>query len=91
MRYWRIEGFDGLEKIYQEDLRCGLITENQLQSLLKALVANASLNYSEIVGAYVRKNTKRANELLLVTYYKPEPKYSCGENPFFTARVVDLD
>ena len=90
MKVWRIEGFDGFNKIYEEDLKLGLLTENKVQVLLQTLTAKASLNYSEIVGATVRKNSKRSNDLLRVTHQKPEPKYSCGENPYFTARIVTI-
>jgi hypothetical protein len=88
MRYWKIEGFDGLTKIYEEAVKSGLLSENQLKNLLKALTAKASLDYEEIVGAFVRKGSRRSNNLVLVAHHKPEPKFSCGENPFFTARIV---
>jgi len=91
MKVWRIQGFNGLDKIYQEDIKTGLLTENKLQLLLQALTAKASLSYDEIVGSMVRKNSKRSNNLLLVTHHKPKPEYSCGENPYFIARVVTID
>ncbi len=91
MKYWRIQGFDGLKQIYQEDVGAGIFTERQLKILLQTLVAKASLDFNEIVGALARRKSKRSNELLVVKHEKPYPKYSCGDNPFFTATVVDHD
>lgn len=91
MRYWRIQGYDGLDKIYQEDVSTGLFTENQLKILLQTLVAKSALDHSEIIGALARRRTKRANNLLVVRHEKPFPKYSCGENPYFTATVIKSD
>lgn len=90
MKVWRIQGYNGLSKFYEEDIPSGLLTENQLQGLLQTLVAKASLDYYEIIGALVRRKSNRSNELLKVTHYKPKPEYSCGENPYFTARVISV-
>ena len=91
MRVWRVEGFNGLNRIYKEDINIGLLTEKRIQLLLQTLTAKASLDYSEIVGALVRRRSKRANSLLEVTHYKPKSEYSCGQNPYFTARVVTIE
>jgi len=90
MKAWRIEGFDGLEKIYEEDIKTGIFTENQIKILLQTLTAKASLNFNEIVGALARRKSKRSNDLLIVKHHKPYQKYSCGENPHFIATVVDI-
>ncbi len=90
-KVWRIEGYNGLSKIFEEDIPTGLLTENKLQMLLQTLTAKASLDYSEIIGALVRRKSKRSNDLLQVTHHKPKPEYSCGENPYFTVRVITID
>ncbi len=91
MKVWRIEGFNGLNKVYQEDINIGLLTEKRIQLLLQTLTAKESLDHSEIVGALVRRKSKQANNLLDVVHHKPNPEYSCGQNPYFTARVVTIE
>ncbi len=88
MRCWHIEGYEGLTKIYDRKLSIGYFSEAQLKSLLMALTAKAGLNMDEVVGAYVRKNSKIHNNLLVVKRgFRAE--FSCGENPYFIARAVD--
>jgi RNase adaptor protein for sRNA GlmZ degradation len=89
VRYWKIEGFDGIEKIYEEVIKTSLLSENQLKRVLQTLAAKQTLDFHEIVGSFVRRGSKRGNDLLVVVHHKPEPKYSCGENPFFTAMVIN--
>ena len=91
MKVWRIEGFDGLNKFYEEDINLGILTEKRIQLLLQILTAKESLDHSEIVGALVRRKSKQANNLLDVTHHKPNPNYSCGLNPYFTARIVTIE
>jgi len=51
--------------IYERKLDLGPITEDQLKSLLKALAAKAGLTVDEIVGAYAKRRTTIANDLVL--------------------------
>ena len=90
-RYWHIEGYDGLTKIYDRKVKVGYFSENQIKNLLMALAAKAGLNFDEIVGAYAKKRTKIWNELLSIRKDGPHPIYMCGENPHFIARVVVED
>lgn len=85
---WRIEGFDSLDLIYQKDVPVGVLGEKQVQQLLKALVAKAGLDFNEIVGAYAKRGTKLSNNLLSVRRDGPDPTFSCGENPYFTASII---
>ncbi len=90
-RHWHIEGYDSLTKIYDRKVKVGSFSEKQIQDLLKALSAKASLSFDEIVGAYAKKRTKIANELLSIRKDGPCPVYTCGDNPHFIARVVIED
>jgi hypothetical protein len=56
--YWYIEGYDSLNKIYERKVKLSYLSQNQIQALLKALVAKAGLDFNEIVGAYAKKGTK---------------------------------
>ena len=56
--YWQIEGYDGLTKFYDQKVKVGCFSENQIKNLLMALAAKAGLNFDEIVGAYAKKRTK---------------------------------
>lgn len=88
-RYWHIEGYNGLKKIYDRKVRFGYFSENQIQNLLKTLSAKAGdHNLDEIVGAYEKKKTKIANELLSIQKNGTYPVYSCGSNPHFITRVI---
>ena len=87
-RYWHIEGYDSLTKIYDRKVKSGYCGENQIQSLLKALAARAGLSLDEIVGAYARKRSKISNDLLLVRRDGPYQVFTCGGNPHFVARIV---
>jgi len=88
-RYWHILGYDSLERIYDRKVKVGYFSEARIQELLMALAARAGLNYDEIVGAYATKNVKISNVLLEVRKNGPHPDYTCGDNPWFTARVVE--
>ena len=55
-----------------------------------ALTAKAGLNFDEIIGAYASSSSKISNNLLSIQrgLY---PVISCGNNPHFIARVIDID
>jgi hypothetical protein len=65
-KYWLIQGYDSLTLIYEKRVACGQLTDEQVKALLKALVAKAGLTFDEIIGAYAKRRTKIANDLLLV-------------------------
>lgn len=90
-RYWKIEGYDGVQKVFEKKLRVWAFSENQIQAALKTLAAKASLDCDEILGAYARKGSKEANTLLVVHRSQAKPVFTCGENPHFIATVVDED
>ncbi len=90
MRYWHIEGYESLTKIYDRKVKIGHFSEKQLQSLLMTLTAKAGLSFDEIVGAYASKRSKISNNLLFIQR-DLYPVISCGDNPHFIARVVDIN
>ena len=71
------------------NVRLDQFTEDQVKHLLRALVAKAGLTDAEIVGAYAKRKTKIANDLLSVQKDFNYSTYACGDNPSFTASVVD--
>jgi len=87
--YWLIQGHDSFETIFEMKVLIGQFTSDQIQHSLRALVAKAGLTYAEMVGAYATRRTKIANDMLEVHKDARHPTYSCGSNPFFTARIVD--
>jgi len=89
MKFWKIEGYDSLTKIYERELKSGCFSEKQIQAVLQSLVAKAGLDFDEIVGAYAKRNTRVANDLLLVQRDGPYSRFMCGDNPYFTARVIE--
>lgn len=87
-RYWEIIGYQGTEKIFERKIKFGCYTENQMKHLLKALAAKTGLETDEIVGAYAKRGTKDANDLLEVQRDPKRATLTCGINPHFVARVV---
>ena len=87
---WKIEGRDGETLIFEAEVSYGCMTERQMQITLKCLAAKAGLSYEEIVCSNAKKKTKIAKDLLSVEKDVAKPVYRCGENPYFTARVVKL-
>lgn len=88
-RYWRIRGYKRFDTIVDLTIPCGNLTEIQLQEMLKCFAAKEALSYEEIVGAYVKRNTKGAHEILHVQKNGPYQEYNCGNDPSFVAIVVD--
>jgi len=84
-RYWLIEGYDGLTKIYERKVEGSHLTENQVPPMLMTLAAKAGLTLDEIVGAYARRRSKTRNDLLRVQRDGPRLRFTCGENPYFIA------
>jgi len=87
--YWRIRGNDSLKQILDRTVELGQFNENQIRQLLMTLAARDGPDYDEIVGAYVKRRTKIANDLLTVPKDSLYPTYCCGSNPHFAASVVD--
>ena len=87
-RYWKIEGYNSLEKIYEKKIPIHYIGENQIVNILKCLAAKGGLNFDEIVGAFARRRSKISNDLLTVWRQGPYQSHSCGENPHFTVRII---
>ena len=88
-RYWRIRGYDGFNIIFEMKVELGQFSDRQIQDLLRALAAKEGLSYREIVGAYAKRRTKIANDLLEVRKDANSPVYTCGSDPYFTVSLVD--
>ncbi len=88
-RYWRIQGYDSTELIFERRILVGQLTDSQIRDLLKALTAKAGLTFNEIIGAYAKRRTRIANDLLSVRRDGAGPTIWCGDNPHFIACMVD--
>ena len=87
-KYWKIQGWDGAERLFEHKIYVGQITLRQLFELLKALTAKISLNEDEIISSYAKKGTKAYLNYLEVQHLEGKKfMYSCGTNPFVTAVV----
>lgn len=87
-RYWHIVGYDSSEKIFEKKVKLGCYSENQIEQLLMALAARAGLDFDEIMGAYAKRGTKVANDLLDVHRDGFHATVMCGTNPYFIAKVT---
>ena len=88
-RYWLIVGFDGAKCIYTRRVEVGQFTDDQIKALLQALATKGGLTYDEVVGAYAKRRTNIANDLLHVHHDARYSTYMCGDNPHFAACVAD--
>jgi hypothetical protein len=86
-RYWHIRGYKKFDTIFDETIPVRCLTEGQLKALLKCLAAKGGLSLEEIIGAYVKTETKRAHRILEVHGFYPE--YFCGDDPSFVTTIVD--
>lgn len=87
-RHWLIQGYDGTNLIYERRVPVWSSTECQVQQILRVLASKASLTFDEILGAYARRGTEIANDLVSVQRDGADATFSCGGNPHFHARVV---
>ena len=67
----------------------GSISETRLRALLAALAAKHGLTDDEIVDAYLNPKAKGHRVLLDVQLDSTAYVLSCGDNPHFTAQIVD--
>lgn len=84
--YWLIRAYDGTRLLFEKRVNSGQMTSDQVKHLLRALAAQ-TLSFDEVVGAYARRRTKIANNLLNVHQEKPHEIYTCGTNPHFVASI----
>lgn len=88
--YWVIRGYNGIETIYENKVKAGLFSDNQMKDLLKALVAKEALTLDETLGAYARKGALIKNDLLHVHFDAMHHTISCGNGTHihFVARTI---
>lgn len=87
-RVWRIEGFDGTEVIFKTEVPLHLLSDRQVEELLRRLVSR-HLSENEVVGASLSRRAKRTSLLDVRRSIQPPIVIACGENPHYVARVVD--
>jgi hypothetical protein len=88
-RYWMIRGYNGTETIFEIQAGLAQFSDRQIREVLRALAAK-ELSFTEIVGAYTKRGTKKANDLLEVQKRFDDPTYTCGSGvTFFTANIVN--
>ena len=84
-RCWLIRGH-GCDESFAHKVELGEFSDRQIRKVLRAL------SFTEIVGAYAKRGTKNANDLLDVQKGFDDPTYTCGCGvTFFTASIVDED
>jgi len=85
---WRIEGFDGTDLIFETEVPSHLLSDRQVEELLRRLVSR-HLSENEVVSASVNRKAKRTPLLDVTRSVQPPIMISCGANPHYIARVVD--
>ena len=82
--YWLIQGYEGNRLLYEREIDGGQLIRSQVKPLLRSLVAKAGLSLDEIVGAYAKRGTQIANDLLAVL------EEGLGLSPDVTQKVKTL-
>ncbi len=88
-RYWMISGWDSARKLSEFKLPYESMGERQVSNLLQTLTAKHALTDDEVVGSCVKRRSDAYLGLLEVTAFCHPYSLSCGQNPSFTARVID--
>ena len=86
--YWKIEGYDGTNLIYEKHVLQGRLPVRRIEDALKCLVARqGKLSEEEILGAYAKRRTIIANDLLEVRKNNSTRRliYVCGTTPQIVA------
>jgi len=78
------------EKIYEKTVKAGVFSHEQMQVLLRTLVAR-DLSFDEVLGACAKNKTKLHNDLLQVHKEGTHPFYFCGHSRHFTAHIAEYD
>jgi hypothetical protein len=89
-RYWKIQGWDNLNKLFEYKIKVGQITENKIKDLLQTLTARIALSEEETIYSYAKKGTRIYSDYLVVQNLEGN-KYtlSCGSNPYVIAVIED--
>ena len=80
-----------MEMFWSHEIPVGIMSERQLESLLRCLAASSGLTLDEMPGAFAKRGTKIATTLLDVHRDRVNYTLMCGSNPHFVACVVDHD
>ncbi len=88
-RYWMVSGWDNALKLSEFKLPYESMGERQVSNLLRTLTAKHALTDDEVVSSCVKPRSDTYRGLLEVTTYCHPYSLSCGQNPSFTARVVE--
>jgi len=87
-KYWKIQGWDGTNLLFERKVLLGQVTERSMKELLRTLTARIALSEDEIISSYAKRRTKTYYNHLEVTRPKAGSfMLSCGDGPFVTATV----
>jgi hypothetical protein len=89
-RAWRIEGYDGDQRIFDRTIPVGMISDSELKVLMQRLACR-HLSDAEIVAASLRRNSEGYSPLLeLSVTSAPGQHVICsGDNPHYIASIGD--
>lgn len=87
-QYWKIQGLDGTNLLFERKILCGQITEKSMKEILRTLVAKVSLSEDEIISSYAKKRTTIYANHLDVSRSRGGPyMLTYGNNPYVIATV----
>ncbi len=86
MKVWKVIGWDGTEKIYEDEFQLGIFSENQIVAFLQRLVCR-HLTPSEIASCTRRRRKHEDHGLLTAVRDSSNGRLtiSVGNNPCYTA------
>ena len=87
--FWNIEGYDGIEKMFEIEVPKTLISDKDIEHILQ-LLCSRYLSEKEIIAYFINKEDSgidiTKNNLLDIR--REEDMVTCGENPHFIARII---
>ncbi len=91
-RYWKIEGYDGLDRRFERVLPMSSLTASGVVALLQRLFAT-HLDLDEIVSSSLRQKAEGYTSHLesKVCQVGRRPTITVGENPHYVASVWQHD
>lgn len=92
MREWRVNGWNGTEKIYEETFRHYDFTDRQMEVFLQRLLCR-QMTEEEVAHATRRRRKGEGPGVLKVSSEQTEDRFimSVGDTPNFTAVVMSSD
>ncbi|WP_380055564.1 hypothetical protein ACFE33_00665 [Falsihalocynthiibacter sp. SS001] len=92
LRTWHVLGWNGTDKIYEQNFRHYDFSDKQMKELLQRLLCR-QMSEQEVANATMRRRKGEGPRVLDVQSNRTGDRFilSVGDTPHFTAVVIDVD